>query len=62
MGLGALALGRCRRDGVAETTGRDGLGTHGCNNRPMKLSKRKVLLVGWDAADWKVIHPLMDQG
>ena len=23
---------------------------------------RKVLLVGWDAADWKVIHPLMDQG
>ena len=22
---------------------------------------RKVLLVGWDAADWKVIHPLMDQ-
>ena len=24
--------------------------------------KRKVLLVGWDAADWKVIHPLMDAG
>ena len=24
--------------------------------------KRKVLLVGWDAADWKVIHPLMDRG
>ena len=23
---------------------------------------RKVLLVGWDAADWKVIHPLMDAG
>ena len=23
---------------------------------------KKVLLVGWDAADWKVIHPLMDQG
>lgn len=23
---------------------------------------RKVLLVGWDAADWKVIHPLMDSG
>src|SRR5579863_6765533 len=22
----------------------------------------KVLLVGWDAADWKVIHPLMDAG
>jgi len=26
-------------------------------NRP-----RKVLLVGWDAADWKVIHPLIDAG
>lgn len=24
--------------------------------------KRRVLLVGWDAADWKVIHPLMDAG
>ena len=23
---------------------------------------QRVLLVGWDAADWKVIHPLMDQG
>ncbi|WP_309387400.1 alkaline phosphatase family protein [Cerasicoccus frondis] len=22
----------------------------------------KVLLVGWDAADWKMIHPLMDAG
>ena len=22
----------------------------------------KVLLIGWDAADWKVINPLMDQG
>lgn len=23
---------------------------------------KKVLLIGWDAADWKVINPLMDQG
>ena len=23
---------------------------------------RKVLLFGWDAADWKVIHPLLDAG
>ena len=23
---------------------------------------RKVLLIGWDAADWKIIHPLLDQG
>ncbi len=26
------------------------------------MASRKVLLVGWDAADWKVIHPLMDAG
>ena len=26
-----------------------------------KLAER-VLLVGWDAADWKVIHPLLDAG
>ena len=25
-------------------------------------SRRKLLLVGWDAADWKVISPLVDQG
>jgi len=24
--------------------------------------KRKVLVIGWDAADWKVINPLMDAG
>lgn len=23
---------------------------------------RRVLLVGWDAADWQMIHPLVDQG
>ncbi len=28
---------------------------------PEKLAK-KVLLVGWDAADWKIINPLLDQG
>ncbi len=25
-------------------------------------NKRKVLLIGWDGADWKVIHPLLDKG
>ncbi len=28
---------------------------------PQRLAK-KVLLIGWDAADWKVINPLLDQG
>ena len=28
---------------------------------PEKLAK-KVLLIGWDAADWKIITPLLDQG
>lgn len=27
-----------------------------------KRRAKKVLLIGWDAADWKVINPLMDQG
>jgi predicted AlkP superfamily phosphohydrolase/phosphomutase/tetratricopeptide (TPR) repeat protein len=30
------------------------------NNNPAPA--RKVLLIGWDAADWKVIRPLMDAG
>ncbi len=29
-------------------------------NRPD--SRRKVLLVGWDGADWKIIQPLLDRG
>ena len=28
---------------------------------PERLAK-KVLLIGWDAADWKLINPLLDQG
>ncbi|QDU39631.1 Type I phosphodiesterase / nucleotide pyrophosphatase [Maioricimonas rarisocia] len=28
----------------------------------MAADRRKVLLIGWDAADWKVIHPLLDAG
>ncbi|MGB6947396.1 MAG: alkaline phosphatase family protein, partial [Bryobacteraceae bacterium] len=26
------------------------------------MARRKLLLVGWDAADWRVIRPLMDSG
>lgn len=26
------------------------------------MKKRKVLLIGWDAADWNIIQPLIDQG
>ncbi len=25
-------------------------------------SKKRLLLVGWDSADWKIIHPLLDAG
>src|SRR6266446_1551847 len=38
------------------------------SNRPtsqgiaMPDAAHKVLLIGWDAADWKVIHPLVDAG
>ncbi len=26
------------------------------------MPKPKVLLIGWDAADWDVINPLMESG
>ncbi len=26
------------------------------------MTFRKVLLIGWDGADWKIIHPLLDSG
>jgi len=25
-------------------------------------TSKKVLLMGWDAADWKIITPLLDEG
>jgi len=28
----------------------------------LKKMTSKVLLIGWDAADWKIIHPLIDNG
>jgi predicted AlkP superfamily phosphohydrolase/phosphomutase/tetratricopeptide (TPR) repeat protein len=28
----------------------------------MNRNKRKVLVIGWDAADWKAINPLLDAG
>lgn len=28
----------------------------------MSALAKKVLLIGWDAADWKIINPLLDQG
>ena len=27
-----------------------------------EATAKKVLLIGWDAADWKIINPLLDQG
>ena len=30
---------------------------------PREMSgKKRLLLVGWDSADWKLIHPLLDRG
>jgi len=26
------------------------------------MNKSKLMLIGWDAADWKIINPLLDQG
>ncbi len=34
----------------------------GRKRRRRKRLAKKVLLIGWDAADWKVINPLMDAG
>jgi len=28
----------------------------------MTALAKKVLLIGWDAADWKIANPLIDQG
>lgn len=29
---------------------------------PVRNNSPRVLLIGWDAADWEVIHPLLDNG
>ena len=30
--------------------------------KPPLVPKRKILLVGWDSADWRLINPLLDAG
>ena len=30
--------------------------------RKLKMTKNKLLLIGWDAADWKIAQPLLDKG
>ena len=57
---GCARAGRGRRGGLASSVRSDvRLRLPSAMNAP---SRRRVLLVGWDAADWKVIHPLMDAG
>ncbi len=34
----------------------------GITRRVTDMSPKRVLLVGWDSADWQMIHPLIDQG
>lgn len=29
---------------------------------PDPATRRRLLLVGWDSADWKIIHPMIDRG
>ena len=26
------------------------------------MARKRLLLVGWDSADWKIMHPLIDSG
>ena len=26
------------------------------------MTRKRLLVVGWDSADWKIIHPLVQQG
>ena len=26
------------------------------------MSRKRLLLVGWDSADWKIMHPMIDAG
>jgi predicted AlkP superfamily phosphohydrolase/phosphomutase len=34
----------------------------GISRRLTEKSPKRVLLVGWDSADWQMIHPLIEQG
>ena len=67
MGLHIKAQGRRRRTlgspyhlSLATRGRRPRCSPH--SGAPVKTSKKKVLFIGWDAADWKAIHPLMDAG
>ena len=29
---------------------------------PPHPERKRLLLIGWDSADWKIMHPLIDRG
>lgn len=59
--LGLLALGYRGTEAWRKARGIENpfAGTTQLRKQP---GKRKVLLLGWDAADWKIIRPLLDAG
>lgn len=57
--LGLLALGH---KGIEAWRKAQGAVTEFTKLKPASPGKRKVLLIGWDAADWKIISPLIDRG
>jgi predicted AlkP superfamily phosphohydrolase/phosphomutase/tetratricopeptide (TPR) repeat protein len=63
--LGLLALGYkgllAWREATGQTMPNLDLGRKNTTGNESE-SKRKVLVIGWDAADWKVINPLLKQG
>jgi predicted AlkP superfamily phosphohydrolase/phosphomutase/tetratricopeptide (TPR) repeat protein len=45
-------------DEVAPVVG----GAEGAASEPLERPARRVLLIGWDAADWRMIDPLLESG
>lgn len=57
--LGLLALGHKGIEAWRKAQGTQQVFT---NQKPANNGKRKVLVIGWDAADWKIISPMIDRG
>jgi predicted AlkP superfamily phosphohydrolase/phosphomutase/tetratricopeptide (TPR) repeat protein len=57
--LGLLALGH---KGIEAWRKAQGKPIESDFQKPVNPGKRKMLLLGWDAADWKIISPMIDRG
>lgn len=60
--LGLLALGDVGLDAWKAAKRNEKIEIEIQEKQKLEAGKQKLVLIGWDAADWKIINPMLDKG